>query len=400
MHAILLSLALLGCGSTAGPTDDFLPAADPGVLLAGEVDGGPVVLEGVCATPASPCWRLEADYLWWYLRKMRVPPMLTFGPEGGTGVIGDPGTEIARGGRLTSRHDRYVGIRLAGEWAVDPDAGRRWQVRAFFLERDSSYFTVKYDRVPTLAVPYIDALTGQQQALIVQGTTPDGEQRHGGSVVYSRVELFGQEANYLVLLSAAAGWRLDGFVGLRFLQMRERLDQTSSYRVLPADSTLVGIEDHLQTFDRFYGAQVGLSGDRRWGRWVLDGRGAVALGATDEHVVTKGYSIHHTPAARVTADHGLRVLPSNTGSYSRAVVDVVTDLEVGVGVDLTEQVRLRVGYSLLTWARPVRPGDQLGPINLTQVSPGGLHGPALPDLPWREDYFWAQGVNAGVVFSW
>jgi hypothetical protein len=219
-------------------------------------------------------------------------------------------------------------------------------------------------------------------------------------VVYSRTEVFGQEGNYLGLLAGDAGCRLDGFMGLRFLQMRERLDQTSSYRVLPEESTLVGIEDHLQTFDHFYGAQVGLAGERRWGWLVLDGRGAVALGVTDEQVRTKGWTIHHTPQAREVAAHGLRVLPSNTGGYRRAVFDVVTEVEVGLGVDLTRHVRVRAGYSLLTWARPVRPGDQLGPVNLTQVSPGGLQGPPLPDMPWREDFFWAHGANVGMEVSW
>src|SRR5207248_3152805 len=59
----------------------------------------------------------RSDFLYWYLTKLRVPPLVTTGPAGSQAVIGDPGTEILRGGgRLTSRHDRYVGERLGGEW--------------------------------------------------------------------------------------------------------------------------------------------------------------------------------------------------------------------------------------------------------------------------------------------
>src|SRR5260370_23553696 len=60
---------------------------------------------------------LQADYLYWYLRRLRVPPLLTAGPVGSSGILGDQGVSVLRGGdRLESRHDRYVGLRSIADW--------------------------------------------------------------------------------------------------------------------------------------------------------------------------------------------------------------------------------------------------------------------------------------------
>src|SRR5258708_26947512 len=61
----------------------------------------------------SDKWEFRVEYVSWYLSRLPVPPLATTGP---TGVVGDPGTVILRGGELESRHDRYVGVRTGGEY--------------------------------------------------------------------------------------------------------------------------------------------------------------------------------------------------------------------------------------------------------------------------------------------
>ena len=107
-----------------------------------------------------------------------------------------------------------------------------------------------------------------------------------------------------------------------------------------------------------------------------------------------------TPQQRQVQPYGLFVLPSNRGEFSRVSFDVVTELRLNVVFELTRHVKLRSGYSFLTWDGPVRPGDQVLPINLSQVSPGGLRGPLQPLPNFKEDFFWAHGLNAGVELSW
>ncbi len=354
---------------------------------------------------AEPCcvesFHVRADFLNWYLRRLNVPPLLTAGPTGSTGIIGDPGVDVIRGSeRLDSRHDRYVGVRtLADDWFGDE---RQFgvQLDAFFLERDSTHFTVRPGDVAVLAIPFFGVRAQQNLAYVVSGFNPQFGDVDGGSRVYSRMELFGQEANALYNLARCATSEWNVFAGARFLQLRERLDITSASTVLPARSTVLGLEDHFQTFDHFYGGQVGLNGTIRWGRWSLEGKGAVALGADDQTIRNKGTRILQTPQQRQVSDFGLFVLPSNRGEFTRTSFDVVTELRLNVGFEVTRHARLLAGYTLLTWDGPVRPGDQVGPINQSQTKATGLLGPAAPLPRFHEETFWAQGVNAGLELSW
>jgi len=360
--------------------------------------------EPLFATPAddAPCDRLSlrADYLYWWLHRLRTPPLLTAGPEGSSALLGDPQTIILRGGdRITSRHDRYIGIRTGADCWLD--AERTWglEADAFFMERDSTHFTVRAGDVPVLAIPFVGA-QGRNNSYVVSGFNSRFGDLSGGTTVYSRMEFFGQEANVRYNLARCAGSAWDLFAGVRFLQLRERLDLTSSSRVLPEGSTLLGLEDHFQTFDKFYGGQLGASGTLRLGRLALEGRAALALGADDEVIRNKGQSIFHTPQQRQVQPYGLFVLPSNRGEFSRVSFDVVTEVRLNVVFELTHHVNLRAGYSLLTWDGPARPGDQVLPINRSQVRPEGLQGPLQPLPNFKEDVFWAHGLNAGVELSW
>ncbi len=354
-----------------------------------------------CVTPAPDNrWAVHVDYLYWYLNRLRVPPVLTAGPEGSAGLPGDPGVTVLSDGRLNSRHIRYIGVRPEIDWWADDCHTFGLQATAFFLERDSTYLTIPWNTFPTLAIPYIDASDGLAHTRIVAGHDPKLGDLTGSSVVYSRMELFGQEANALFRWLGDDNFDLHWLAGGRFLQLRERFDLTSSSKILPAQSTLLGLEDHLSTFNKFYGGQVGLTGEYRCGCFFVAGKAAAALGVNDELVRLKGESIFHVPGNRQSQQYGLFVLPSNRGEYERCVLNVVTELKIDFGVEVTNWLRIHAGYSLITWSNPVRPGDQIEPVNSTQVQPGGLVGLAQPTMPWREDLFWAHGVNAGIEIRW
>src|SRR5204862_7789997 len=121
--------------------------------------------------------------------------------------------------------------------------------------------------------------------------------------------------------------------------------------------------------------------------------GVVAFGADDQIIRAKGDRVIHTPEQRTTFDYGLYVQPSNRGSFERIVGDFVTEWGMTLGCDWTSWLRGRVGYTLLTWRNPVRPGDQIEPLNLTGTGPA-------PTIPFRSDFFWAQGLNLGIELRW
>jgi hypothetical protein len=351
--------------------------------------------------PVDERLHIDVDFLYWFLERMRVPALLTTGTPSSGGVLGEPGTETLYGDdRLESRHDRYVGVRFGVDYWLD-DA-RTWglNVSAFFLERDSSNFTVRWNTIPLLARPYVDAATGTQQAFVIAGPSPGVGDLTGAFNAYSRIEFFGQDANLLYGLARGETWRLDALVGFRFLQMRERLDLTGDSKVLPDESTLISQTDHFDTFDKFFGVQAGLTGEAHCGRWFVEGKVALSIGGDDQEIRTYGNRIFQTPEEKITTNYGVLVLPSNRGVFERGAFDFVSEVGLNVGCDLTSHIRARIGYSLLTWLNPVRPGDQITPINLAQVAPGAAPFTGQPSVPFREDFFWAQGVNAGLEFRW
>jgi hypothetical protein len=351
--------------------------------------------------PADERLRVDVDFLYWFLEHMRVPTLLTTGTPQSGGVLGAEGTETLYGDdRLDSRHGRYVGVRFDVDYWLDDARTIGLNGSAFFLERDSSNYTVKWNTIPLLARPYVDATDGSQKAYILAGPSPGIGDLTGAFNAYSRIEFFGQDANLLYGISRGDTWKIDLLGGFRFLQMRERLDLTGVSRVLPDETTLLSATDHFDTFDKFFGVQTGIRGEAHRGRWFVEGKVALSIGGDDQQIRTYGNRIFQTPFEKITEDYGVLVLPSNRGTFERGEFDFVSEVGINVGCDLTQHVRLRVGYNLITWLNPVRPGDQIAPVNLAEVAPGAPPFTGKPSVPFREDFFWAQGVNAGVELRW
>jgi Putative beta barrel porin-7 (BBP7) len=363
----------------------------------------PIEFDPATTVDSAPRLQVSADYLYWFLRSEAVPPLLTTGPASSTATIGQPGTQLVYGDdRLESRHDdRYVGVRFGLDWWLDDARTFALHGSAFFLERDSSNYTIPWQSAPVISRPYIDATTGAYQSAVVAGPAPGIGQLAGSVNVYSRIELFGQDLGGLAILSRGDGWSVGGILGTKFLQMRERLDITATSRLLPDETTLFGTTDHFHTFDHFYGAQAGLIGELRLvDRLTLRLQGTFGLGADDQEIRTYGDQVYQTPLVRTTKNYGLYVLPSNTGNFERVDFDTVSEASLSLVWNVSRHVTMHLGYSLLVWTNPVRPGDQITPINLSQGSPSGLVGPPQPQIPWKTDLLLVHGANVGLEFRW
>jgi hypothetical protein len=346
---------------------------------------------------AGPRWSLGAEYLIWWLRRGQAPPILTTGPDASQGVLGQPGTRVVFGdGRLETRHDdRFIGARVSVDW-LNADRSFGLEGRAFFLERDSTYFTLKHRPTPLLALPYTDARTGRPASEIVAGPDPARGALNGGFVGYSRIELFGQEANAVVPLLDDEAWTVDLLAGARFLQMRDRFHQTATSFVLPEQSDLFGVKDNFRIHNAFYGGQLGARLERRFGRLAVQSRFTAALGADDQLIRTFGQRVTATPQIRVETPGGLYVQPSNSGRFERCNFDAVGEVGVNLAYDLRPRVRLIAGYTFLLWADPLRAGDQVD----TVVNPQAGTAPARPVIPFKGDVFWAQGASVGLQLRW
>jgi hypothetical protein len=346
----------------------------------------------------SPADRLSVgvELILWWLREGRVPPLLTTSSAASAGILGRPDTQVLYGDqRLETRHgDRFNGTRIDLGYWFDDDRSLGVEISAFFLERDSTHFKAESDGSQVLARPFLDAVSGNPASEVIAGPSRFGLLR-GGFVGYSRVELFGEEANVVTPLLAWDAGRLEGLAGLRFLQMRDRVDLTATGHPIEMPSTLLGLTDHFRVGDAFYGGQVGLRGELVRGPWRLSLTGEVAPGAGVATVRIFGDRTFQTPEEKVVTPYGLAVQLSNAGRFTHADFAVVSQAALNVEYRLSPHVRVFTGYTFLWWANALRAGDQIDLV--VNRSPNG---PSRPALPYHTDDFWAQGFNAGLELTW
>jgi hypothetical protein len=399
MRAVLL-LAAVGCFAA------FPLSAIAQTPVIGDAPVAPVASDSPVADapPAERSARgtftVDAEWVLWFLREGRVPPLLTTSSPAFAGRIGIGDTSVLYGdSRVKTRHDdAFNGVRIDLGWmSADCDFGV--EARAFFLERDSTFFKATSDGSQLLALAYTNPTNDQPSSRIIAGPTQQRGTLSGGFVGYSRIEWFGEEANAVVpLLSPGGPWRLDLLAGLRFLQMRDRFEQTATSRSLPDGATLYGIMDNFRTWSTYYGGQVGLSGERCFGRFFVQMRGTIGIGGDAEQVRTFGQSIVQTPQSKTVTQSGLYVQPSNSGSVSRGNFDGVGEVAINVGYQVTTWARVFAGYTFLYWADPLRAGDQVDTV--VNVQQATTPSPARPGVPLKGDALWAQGVNVGVELRW
>jgi hypothetical protein len=132
-----------------------------------------------------------------------------------------------------------------------------WRLRRFFLERDSSVFSIKNSTLP-LFQPYIRADDGQLDAEQFAGPMSSGIVRLGSINVYGRKEVFGEDLRFLKQLPGDGDWHWYAVMGAEFLQFRNRLNIVATGYDEPDLNLLYGVEDDIFTYDRFYGGQLGV----------------------------------------------------------------------------------------------------------------------------------------------
>ncbi len=394
MLAALTAGPLLGLGAVHAQSPE--PVSSSPVISIAPADG-----EAISPDATSGPWYASADYIFWWLHEGHVPAILTTSSAASAGRLGAPDTRVIYGDdRLETRHgDQFNGARVSLGYWFDDEQTVALEVGGFALERDSTHFKAVSNGDQLLARPFFNALTDQPDSYIVAGSGPNGPLA-GNFVGYSRVEFFGEQADLRASLLQGENGHLDLLAGGRFLQMRDRLDLTAVSWLLPSKSTLFAVTDQYRTHDEYYGGELGLEGEVHRGGWFLRVRGEASLGGDVQQIRTAGDRIYQTPLVRVEQPYGLTVMPSNAGTFERTRLDAVYETGVNVGYRFNSHVEGYVGYTFIYWTNPIRAGDQ---VDLT-VNPGPIQGtsggPARPAIPWHEDAFWAQGLNAGVEFRW
>ncbi len=351
-----------------------------------------------------------AEYLLWWTHRDHAPILATTGnPAEGplAGRLGEPGTAVLNDGTLN--HEPFSGARFTAGYFVDDCCSKAIEVSGFFLPQSSGQFRASSADFPVLARPFFSLNEGIErvQFIAFPGVAT------GTLTINSPSQVWGVEANTRCMWCCGCDYSVDLLAGLRYLNLREQLTITEDSQFLPGvlppplDGTHVINIDSFTTKNQFYGGQVGVEAQKEWGRLSIDGVFKLALGVTHQELTIQGAQQFPPGTPNVdTRPGGLLALDSNIGSFSRNRFSIVPEIGVTLGWYLTGNIQLTMGYNVLYWTNVIRPGEQID-TNLDvnripnfAVTPRPADVPGLhPGVLFKDSDFWAQGITAGVRFT-
>lgn len=152
----------------------YPPTHDAAAISAAPLAADPPLLNSLApARSRRGCldriW-VEADYLLWWMKGDRIPPLVTTSPAGTArnqaGVLGVPGTTTLFGDGHTNYELRSGGMITFGYWFDDC---RTCGIEAnfFMLESRNAGFNAASNGSTILARPFTDATTGKQSSELI-----------------------------------------------------------------------------------------------------------------------------------------------------------------------------------------------------------------------------------------
>ncbi len=365
--------------------------------------------------PTADCFWFDPSYTATFMRPMHMNgPLVTTGSVNDPipGALNQPGTLVLFG-QNTVDFGLFSGARAELGIFLDRENHFSLDVTGFYLVQNTSSFFIGADPNgnPLIARPYFNVADGfNQQYRFVnsqQGLLT------GTFAVDMRSQMAGLEFNAAFHSYIQDRYHAELLGGFRYLRLSESLQTSEQVNALNgttipfAGSTFnppdfVTDQDNFTTLNQFYGPQVGarLSWEERW--FTLDAFAKLALGANVERTDINGSTTLITPGqAAQTANGGVLAVPSNSGSFSRSVFDVVPECGFDLSVNITQNIRVKFGYSFLYWSHVVRPGSQYS----TDINPGQVNssfffgqttGPNAPVHRFNEEVFWTNSFNLGL----
>ena len=313
----------------------------------------------------------------------------------------------------------YSGFRIGGGW-IDCSGSIGADGNFFYLAQQGVHQTFSSDGggSPLLARPIVDARTGNETVLFVSAPNAFSGTFH----IDSSTQFFGFDANMLLPWyrctpcdDSELGYYLTPLAGFRYLNLRDDLTLSQSSNVLPTGVGFfagqpitsggnVSVVDNFRTLNQFYGGQIGLQGGLVWWRFTLNGAAKVALGSMREEANLNGTTTGFNPllGSPQTVPGGLYALSTNSAAYNRNVLTVVPEGNLNFAVEITSQIKVMVGYTLIYVSDVARAGNLIDrSVNRTLVPSSQAYNPVIPGpqrpfLNWSGTDFWAQGINIGL----
>lgn len=349
------------------------------------------------------------------MRRASLPPLITISqpgtPQGQAGVLGAPGTAVVFGQSAVNGDERPGARFELGYW-LDCDQTIGVQLDFFMLgDQVARGQSSSPDASSIIGRPFLDAASRNQNAELVSfpGLVAGSVQATASStgMVGAGVQFRENLCCNYGCGCCGRGYRLDIIGGYRFLRLADHLEVTESLTAIDpnnrfgvAPGTNIVVADDFRTRNEFNGFDIGLAGEIRRNRLVLEFLAKLGMGWNNTDVDINGGTTINVPGTpSVTNVGGLLALPSNIGHFPSDHLAFITELGLKLGYQLTPHVRAFAGYNFLFWTDVARAGDQVDlSVNPTRLpaSPTGVTGAARPAFHFRPVDVYLEDINLGL----
>ncbi|MCE9532926.1 MAG: BBP7 family outer membrane beta-barrel protein [Planctomycetes bacterium] len=455
-------------GGPGGPVDYPPPLNWDGLDPNGS-NGAPGAGGGNNAGAIPRLW-IMGEYLFWAPRSTAYSaPLLTSGSATSMGAVGLPTTNVLYGQNVAN-FDFASGARInTGLW-FDQYGRLGFNVSGFFLEnKQENYNAVSSETgTPLLARPFFDPSLGANTSYVI------GAPNFATVTAFNRTQTasYGVEGNFLATLLRTSsersfGYTLGFIAGFRFMSLSDTSEIGSQSDLLlggavllnnqifaPFNTTATTVQsvgggvggvggatvtttttqtisnislflyDRFKTQNNFYGGNIGLYNQFRFGSWSIGLTGKVALGSMHQVVETVGSSkvtnsttrtintnvvapgpvVTNSSSTSTTSQNflgtgGIYAQSDQLGRYQRNTFAAVPELNLTLGYQFTPALAGYFGYTMIYMSNVVRASDLVTGQSVTALQPTSATFGTFTNVPSRNMFpsssFVLQGFNAG-----
>jgi hypothetical protein len=363
--------------------------------------------DAICGLPGR-IWG-GVDFLYWRVRGDALPALVTTSPS-------DPLTPVAEAGVLPKatvlvgqsdfNSDPRFGVRLnLGAW-INTRQTFGVQFSGFWLEDRGASADFASDGSTILARPFTNLQANPAVEASQLVAYPDVVS--GNINVGERNTFQGFDFAFRGNVCCGNWWRVDALFGYRHLRFTEQLLIQQRLVAGVNAPTALGIPtgtivtefDRFDTGNEYHAAQAGFTAEMfPWEKLSFSATGKLAFGVVNQGVGVDGATTFSTD--NVTRVGGLLALNSNIGTYRRSDSSLVPELLLTAGYQVTDNIRVRLGYDLIYFPNVQRAGSviDLGidPRRIPPVTNPTVDRPTFDNL--ATDLF-IQGVHASLEFRY
>ncbi len=361
---------------------------------------------GCCSHCCSPgmVWA-ELEFLLWWQKGSRFPPLVTTSDAADEGVFGAPSTEVLFGDDQFGQGLNTGGRATLGLWL---DSGKTTGIGNRFtaLSGDSESFDATSDGSTVLARPFYNALLAQEDAFLIGFTDPMlGPLTEGRIISEFDSEFLTNEVFVRSMMHRDRNKRVDLLVGYHFLRLDNyfRINSLSTNLGPVGTGTTFSLFDRFDTENEFHGGMIGIDGSYGKGRWSLDYLAKVSFGQMRQTSEIDG-GLTITPGGvppGVTTVGGLFAQPTNIGVRSRYQEVFIPEFNLGLTYYARPNLSFGMSYNYMWISSVLLSGDQIDrQVNLTQQGGGVLVGPARPEFEFDDDDYWLMGMNFTMQYNY